>query len=223
MALAFAASSHRPLDGVIKKTLTNTFIAVAGMWLITAGASAVSMQLGLSFGLGTQIGALVVAIALIFGIFAMRNSVGGLVMLALLSALMGLLIGPVMGGYLKSANGAMTVALSAALTATATFGCATYCVASRRSFSHWGAALSGGLWVLIGISLVSMFVPVPGLSLAIAAASAVLFLGWMLYDIGKVVSGEETNYIVAATGIYLDTLNLFMSLLQLLAGSGRDE
>jgi modulator of FtsH protease len=43
-----------------------------------------------------------------------------------------------------------------------------------------------------------------------------LFSGFILFDVSRVVNGGETNYVMATMGIYLSIYNLFMSLLHLL-------
>ena len=42
----------------------------------------------------------------------------------------------------------------------------------------------------------------------------------MLYDINRIVTGGETNYITATLAIYLDIYNVFANLLALLGIAG---
>ena len=52
----------------------------------------------------------------------------------------------------------------------------------------------------------------------------VIFSGFMLFDIKRVIDGGETNYISATLGLYLSLFNIFQSLLALLGifGGERD-
>lgn len=44
----------------------------------------------------------------------------------------------------------------------------------------------------------------------------VVFSLFLLYDLNRIVRGGETNYVVAATGVYLSLYNIFANLLMLL-------
>jgi modulator of FtsH protease len=46
--------------------------------------------------------------------------------------------------------------------------------------------------------------------------------GFILYDTSRIVNGGETNYVRATISLYLDFLNLFISLLHLM-GIGNDD
>jgi modulator of FtsH protease len=46
--------------------------------------------------------------------------------------------------------------------------------------------------------------------------------GFILFDVSRIKSGAETNYIMATYGIYLSLFNIFISLLQIL-GVMRDD
>ncbi|MNR71913.1 Modulator of FtsH protease YccA [compost metagenome] len=208
------------LSDTVRKTLTNTFITVGGMLGITAAASLLAQNLKPSMGL--SIGTLVMSLVLIFAIQAYRKSGFGLVLLALFSGIMGVAMGPVIGAHMQVPNGGATLGLAFGATALATFSCAAYAITTRRDFSRWYAFLFGGLVVLLAMSIIGLFVSTPALHLAIGAFGSLLFIGWMLFDIGRVVSGEETSYISAALSIYLDILNFFLSVLRLLGFLPRD-
>ena len=63
------------------------------------------------------------------------------------------------------------------------------------------------------------------MAIAISAIGALLFTGYLLYDLSRIVNGGETNYITATLAVYLDIYNLFVSLLNLLmifTGNDRD-
>jgi len=49
-----------------------------------------------------------------------------------------------------------------------------------------------------------------------------VFSLFLLHDLSRIITGGETNYIVATTGVYLSLFNIFASLLQLLGIFGGD-
>ena len=60
------------------------------------------------------------------------------------------------------------------------------------------------------------------MSLAISGVALLIFSGYILYDVSRIVNGGETNYVTATLQLYLDVYNVFVSLLHILmALSGR--
>lgn len=213
MNLQSTFASQPALSASIRKTLTNTFITVGAMWLITAATAA--MARGVHMGFGLMLGLFVASLVIIFGVSRYRDSGIGLALLGVFAAIEGILIGPLMARYLGMAHGAELVMTASALTAAATFGCAAYAIVSRRSFSSWGGFLFAALLVLLVASIIAIFVHSTMLHLALSVAGALLFTVYLLFDISNVVTGRETNYISAALNVYLDMVNLLLNLLRL--------
>jgi FtsH-binding integral membrane protein len=113
----------------------------------------------------------------------------------------------------------------AGLLTLTTFGVLSlYAVLSRRDFSAWGGFFMIGLWVLIATSLLNMFFRNPTASLWLAAGTIFVFGGLLVFDTWRIVrSGAygEDDYVPAAVQIYLDLLNIFLAVLQLLGGGNR--
>lgn len=110
------------------------------------------------------------------------------------------------------------------LLATAGFGGLTaYALTTKKDFSFLGGMLWMGLLVLIGASLIGMFVGSSVFHLAIASVGVLLFGAYVLYDTSRLLhSDEPITPVDAAISLYLDFLNLFLFLLQIL-GSRRDD
>jgi FtsH-binding integral membrane protein len=113
----------------------------------------------------------------------------------------------------------------AGLLTLTTFGVLSlYAILSRRDFSAWGGFFTIGLWVLIATSLLNMFFRNPTASLWLAAGTIFVFGGLLVFDTWRIVRsgayGEE-DYVPAAVQIYLDLLNIFLAVLQLLGGGNR--
>ena len=60
-------------------------------------------------------------------------------------------------------------------------------------------------------------------SAVISIAAIGLFSVFMLYDLKQIIDGGETNYIVATLSLYLDIVNVFQSILELIGIFGSDE
>ena len=107
---------------------------------------------------------------------------------------------------------------------TATFTLAGIATVTKKDFGFLGKFLFIGLVVVILASLANIFFQIPALSLTVSAVSVLIFSGYILYDIGQIVNGGETNYISATLRVYLDVYNIFVNLLNLLMilGGRRD-
>ena len=99
-------------------------------------------------------------------------------------------------------------------------GLSGYVLITRKDFSFLGAALSMGIWVVLGGILLSMFFHAAVFQLAIASAGVLLFCGYILYDTSRILQEREENDPVgAALRLFLDVVNLFTFLLRILSSS----
>ena len=135
----------------------------------------------------------------------------------LFNAVMGVAIAPAIFVYSRNDPG---IVGQAGILTLSTFGVLTlYAWISRRDFSAWGSFLVVGLWVLIGTSVLNMFFRNQTAGLWIAGVGVLLFSGLLVFDTWRLknVYGPD-DYVPAAVNIYLDLLNMFMFVLQLLGG-----
>ena len=135
----------------------------------------------------------------------------------LFNVVMGVAIAPII--YVYSRNDPGVVSQAGILTLS-TFGILTmYTFVSRRDFSAWGSFLVVGLWVLIGTSLLNMFFRNQSAGLWMAAIGVMIFSGLLVFDTWRLRNryGPD-DYVPAAVAIYLDLLNMFLFILQLLGG-----
>ena len=123
------------------------------------------------------------------------------------------------GAGLVTAAFGITTAIFAALTVYAYF--------SKRDFSFLGGMLFVGLIALIGISIVSIFVPELRqgfVGLAIAFLGIMIFSGFVLYDVSKYKEGLPDEYIpLAVLSLYLNFINIFLYVLQFLGILSNDD
>lgn len=203
----------------VNKVLSQTFMMVGVMWLITAGVSMFTMHWVLSTGL--LFGSLIASFALIFFISANQSSGLGILGLLLFAAVEGLTFGPLLNHYLHMRNGSDIVTMSATGTAVSLIVCSLVAQRSGKKFLGIGTFLFGATIALILTSLIGMFFHIQGLSLVISLCAVVIFIGWLLFDLSRIMQDQEVNYVSASLSIYLDTLNLMTHLMNLF--SSRDD
>jgi len=112
-----------------------------------------------------------------------------------------------------------TVVLQALLITMGVFlGLTLFTFQSKYDFSGMGPFLFGGLLVLMLTGIVGIFIPFgKTIDLIYAIGGSLLFSGYIVYDtfvITKKLSPDES--IMAAISLYLDFINLFLSILRLL-------
>ena len=97
-------------------------------------------------------------------------------------------------------------------------GLTAYVFLSKKDFSFLGASLSVGIWVVLGASILAIFLHSAVFSLAIASAGVLLFAGYILYDTSQILRDRtEEDPIGAALRLFLDLVNLFVMLLRILS------
>jgi len=129
----------------------------------------------------------------------------------------GLAISPIIYMYGRTNPG--LIGQAGILTGSA-FGILTlYAFVSRRDFSALGAFFTVGLWVLIATSLLNLFFQNQTASLWLSGATVMVFSGLLVFDTWRLrnVFGPD-DYVQAAVTIYLDLLNMFLAILNLLGG-----
>ncbi len=202
------------------KVLRNTYMLLGLTMIPTVIGAYMGMSMNFAFmaqhPIMFSLGALAVMFGLFYGISASRNSGLGVVLLLVLTGFMGVMLGPILQVALGLRNGAEVVGLAAGGTGAIFLVLAGIATTSKRDFSFLGKFLMVGIVLLILASLANMFFQIPALALALSGVAVLLFSGFLLYDVSRVVNGGETNYIMATLAIYLDIYNLFVNLLQLL-------
>jgi FtsH-binding integral membrane protein len=219
IASSQAAEPHR--------VLRNTY-ALLGLSMVptTIGAIIGTLYLApLLFSIGMGVSAIVfmlVAFGLMFAIEKNRDSGLGVVLLLGFTFFMGLWLGPLLSVALHLRNGGQLIAMAAGGTGAIFFTLAGIAATTKRDFSNMGKFLMVGLVLIVVASLANLFFHLPAVSLAISGVAVLLFSGFILYDINRIVHGGETSYVSATLAVYLNIYNLFTSLLQLLMAFAGD-
>jgi modulator of FtsH protease len=202
-----------------QKVLRNTYMLLALTMVPTVAGAWIGMQTA-SLITGSPILSsvlmLVGVLGLQFGIVAFRNSVVGIGLLLLMTGLLGWWLGPILNVALAMKNGMQLVGYAAVGTGTIFFGMGAIAAVTKRDFSFMGKFLFVGMIALIVAMFANMFLQIPALGLAVSTLVVVVFSLFLLHDLSRIVTGGETNYVIATTGVYISLLNIFTSLLQIL-------
>jgi modulator of FtsH protease len=213
------ASNASVLTGA-NKVLRNTYALLGVSLFPTVIGALIGMSMNFGFAQASPIMFMLVTLAGIFGMFFLirknRNNSMGVVFLLGLTFLLGIMLGPILQVAFSMSNGGQIVSLAAGGTGVIFFTLAGIATTSKRDFSSMGKFLMIGLILLVLAMLANMFFQIPALSLAISSIAVLIFSGFILYDVNRIVRGGETNYVMATLSLYLNIYNLFVHLLHLL-------
>jgi len=93
---------------------------------------------------------------------------------------------------------------------------------SKYNFLSWGKVLFILLIVAVVVSIVQIFVQYSWVDIAIDVGVIVLFIGYILYDTQNILKRyPDDQYINACVSLYLDFINIFVRLIDILLGRQR--
>lgn len=153
----------------------------------------------------------------VLGASALRHKPGiNLVALFGFTTLTGVMISPLLW-YVSLTNPA-SILQAGVLTVGIFGGLTAYVFISNKDFSFLRGMLVTGLIVVVLAGLLNvLIVGSTALGFATAAASLLLFSGFVLYDTSNIIRRYPTNeYVAGALDLYLDAFNIFLALLRLL-------
>ena len=210
------------------KVLRNTYMLLAISMVPTVLGAWLGVQMGFSFfAANPAIGFmlfLAIAFGFFFGIEKTKNSAWGVVLLLAFTFFMGLMLSRLVGSVLGFKNGATLIGLAFGGTASIFAVMASIAATTKRDLSKMGKFLFIGMIMLLVAGFANIFLQIPALMIAFSLIAIAIFSAYMMYDINRVITGGETNYISATLAIYLDVYNVFANLLALLGifGGSRD-
>ncbi|WP_304341790.1 Bax inhibitor-1/YccA family protein [Campylobacter ureolyticus] len=205
--------------------IKDTYKLIAASLIAAVAGAFVGMNAGIPRSPMLSILFLAVELIMLFGMsFADKRGMRGLA-LGLLFAftfVTGLFLGPVLSMYVGAGAGHI-VTQAFVMTAVAFGGLTLYAINAKADFSSWSKPL---FFVLLGVivaGLLNLFLfRSTMLSLGISSVSAILFSMYILFDTQNIIRGRYDSPIMAAVGMYLNILNLFISLLNILGILNRD-
>jgi modulator of FtsH protease len=190
--------------------------------VFTAGGALIERSVGPGSYLLAIIGSFGTLIALQF---LRERSPLNLFLLYAFATFEGMLLGVILDAYIARGMGAV-VANAALTTAAVALAAGTYGYTTKRDLSRMSGFLFVGLLAVIIASVIGIFVQLPLLYIGISAVAAVLFTGFLVFDLNRVAQmrgATEGMTILLAVSVYLDIVNLFLALLRIFgfaAGGG---
>jgi modulator of FtsH protease len=191
------------------------------MWLVaaTAGLFALGCYAGRDLSSGWSILWFIAGFGCLIGLnFARRASSGASIALLLaMGFLFGMAMGPVVAYY--AATSPRAVWQAAGATALFMAGMGSFGYATRRDLSMVGRVSFFALIGLILVSIVLIFIRIPGADIAWSVIGLVIFAGLTMYDFQRLRRASDVNSApFIAASIFLDALNVFLFFLRIFGG-----
>ena len=210
-----------------QRVLRNTYWLLALSMVPTVLGAWVGVTTGITMALGAGMSAVVFlagAFGFMFAIEKTKDSSTGVYVLLAFTFFMGLMLARMLSMILGFKNGSSLIMTAFGGTALVFLGMATLASVIKRDLTNMGKFLFVGALILMVAGIVNIFLQSSAMMMTLSVLAIVIFSGFMLFDIKRVIDGGETNYVSATLAIYLDVYNVFQSLLAILgiAGGERD-
>jgi FtsH-binding integral membrane protein len=219
------------LQQFLKRSMGTTALAVGG----AAASCALWMQIPLVVAspMACMIGGLVGSIGCLFGLTAIQptygvdqngnlkafNSPARQAVFAGLLAAQGLGLAPLM--FKVAVIAPMAIPVAGALSVATMAGMAAYALKQPQgALQKWGPALYVGMFGMIGVGLVNMFVHSNTLSMITSGAGVLIFAGFTAYDTHVAIQEHaegRPDHLLTAANFYMNFINLFLDYLRLIS------
>ena len=226
----YANSREHEVASEYSQSALSTFIKQTyQLFAASLLAASVGAYVGLYSSLGATVASnywlfVILELGLLVGLmFAKRKAGLNLILLFAFTFVSGLTLTPILGRTFAMPGGAAIVAQAFMLTTVAFGGLSVFAMNTKRDFTAWGKMLFITLIVLLVAMLLNLFFQSPIFQVALSCVAAVLFSAYILYDTQNIIRGNYETPIEGAVDLYLDFLNLFVSLLRILGFFNSDD
>ncbi len=220
------ASPSQTIAVAQNRVLRNTYALLALSLVPTVLGAWIGVQMKFTFFQSSPaigfVAFLAIAFGFMFAIEKTKDSAWGVAVLLAFTFFMGLLLSRLIGGVLGLKNGAQLIGLAGGGTAVIFAVMASWAGSIKRDLSGLGKFLFIGMIMLLVAAFANIFLQMPALMIAISVIAVGLFSAFLLYDLNRIITGGETNYITATLAVYLNLYNIFSNLLALLGIAGGD-
>lgn len=166
----------------------------------------------------------ILEIALLIGLNFVKHKPGiNLMVMFGFVFMTGLMLAPLLYHTLGLNGGGTIIGNAFAMTSVVFGSMSFFAIKSTKDFTSFGKPLMIALFVIIGFSLVNIFLGNPMLSIIISGAVVILFSILVIFDTQNIIRGAYETPIDGAIALYLDFLNIFTALLQLFGVFGSSD
>ena len=220
---SFAYESASKSDSQIISFVKETYKLFAASMM----AGAVGAYVGVPMAATIQayfIPLIILEIALLIGLHFVKHKPGiNLLVMFSFVFMTGLMLAPLLSRTLGMSGGATIIGNAFAMTSVVFGAMSFYAIKTTKDFTSYGKPLMIALFVIIGFSIVNIFLGNPMLHVIISGAVVVLFSILIIYDTQNIMKGAYETPIDGAIALYLDFLNIFTALLQLFGIFGNND
>jgi len=135
----------------------------------------------------------------------------------------GITLAPLLAHTLGMNGGGVIIGNAFAMTSVVFGAMSFYAIKTTRDFTSYGKPLMIALFVIIGFSIINIFLGNPLFQIIISGAVVILFSILVIFDTQNIMRGAYETPIDGAIALYLDFLNIFTALLQLFGIFGNDD
>ena len=196
---------------------------VLGLLGFAAAFTAGGAVLGAAMG---RVAILVSIVGVIASFLALRflkeRAPYNLVLLYIFATFEGLGLGVILSSYVAAGFGQVVID-AGATTALITLGAGMYGMSTRRDLSNLSSMLGMALFAIIIASIIGIFIKLPLFHLILSIITAVVFTGFLVVDLNRLAKARELSdgdSIMLAINVYLDIINIFLSLLRIFRAFG---
>jgi len=203
----------RKVYGILSMQLILTVVGAATFMFVESARSFALSSTGVFYT------ALFMPFPVLFALFCYKNKHPvNMYLLTLFTVCEAYTVGVICAVYYEQGYGEI-VLQALLLTAAVFISLTSYVFVTKKDFSWMGGALYMGLIILLVWGFINMLFPIGGgLGRAVfSLMGALLFSGYILYDTSVIMlhMGPD-DYIMASVSLYLDIINLFLYMLEVL-------
>jgi modulator of FtsH protease len=213
------------VQDVRHRVLRNTYwlLALTMIPTVFGAVAGVMLQIPVPRGIFGFVIFLALIYGFMFSIEKTKDSAAGIGVMMAFTFLFGIWLTPLLTRTLGFTNGMALIMLAFGGTAAILATMATIATVSKRDFSMLGQWLAAGCLALIVAMAAAILFNLTMLAIVVSFLAVGIFSAYILYDVQNIVNGGETNYIRAASMLYIDVFGIFSNLLALLGlGGSRD-
>ena len=199
------------------------FGQVMGLVAVTIGFLALGAYIGRNMSGG---GGLLFLVVLFGDIFAIQAAVRrgreqlAIALLFALGLLFGVFLAPVLAAYAKADPGALWRAGGATATFVAAAG--SYGYLTSRNLASWARPLLFALLGLLLFGFVMILVNSPSGQIVYSILGLGVFGAFTIFDFNRLRRASMDSAVLIACSIFLDITNIFLFMLRLFGGGGRN-